>query len=158
MSRSMAEPDFAQVQHRISRRCFCNAGPDGITAGLGLAPGAVSAIAGHQHTALIQMQANRPHPDLGGGLFCILQMTHEFSSAERLQEVCALLNTLEMAAHDLVPHFGAWCKGQRGNNPAYVSFYPNILHSLAPGIAVNAAIWAMGRTEWANAVLASLRR
>jgi hypothetical protein len=153
-----SERDFARVEQRLSRQCFCNAGPDGITAELGLAPGAVSSMAGNANTALIQLQANQPHPDLGGGLLCTVQMPRGFSSSERLQEVCSLLNTLEMAAQDLVPHFGAWCKGKRGNNPAYVSFYPNVLHSLAPGIAVNAAIWAMGRAGWANTVLARLGR
>ena len=60
-----------------------------------------------------------------------------------------------MAPHDLPPHFGAWCPGRLGNNPSYVTFLPNALHS-APGIAVNTAFWAMNRAQWANAMLASL--
>lgn len=62
---------------------------------------------------------------------------------------------MEMAAHDLPPHFGACCPGRLGNNPAYVSFLPNALYS-APGIAVNASLWAMNRAQWASAMLAAM--
>ena len=65
------------------------------------------------------------------------------------------LNNMEMAARDLPPHFGAWCTGKLGNNPAYLSFLPNALHSVS-GIAANVAVWALGRAQMANAVLASL--
>jgi hypothetical protein len=62
---------------------------------------------------------------------------------------------MEMAAHDLPPHFGAWCPGRLGNNPAYVTFLPNAMHSVGD-IAVNAAFWALNRAEYANSMLASL--
>jgi hypothetical protein len=62
---------------------------------------------------------------------------------------------MEMAADDLPPHFGSWCEGKLGNNAAYVSFFPNAMHSTS-GIAVNAAFWAINRARWANAMLASL--
>jgi hypothetical protein len=62
---------------------------------------------------------------------------------------------MEMAEDDLVPHFGAWCVGKLGNNPAYVSFLPNVLHRVS-GIAVNNAVWAMNRAIWANEKLASM--
>ena len=52
-------------------------------------------------------------------------------------------------------HFGAWCPGKLGNNPAYISFLPNPLYPAA-GITVNSAFWAMNRAQWANAMLASL--
>jgi hypothetical protein len=60
-----------------------------------------------------------------------------------------------MAAHDLPPHFGAWCEGKLGNNPAYVSFLPNALHKV-PGVAVNTAFWAMRRASWAMVVIPRL--
>lgn len=127
----------------------------GLTAEFGLADGAVSAAAGDHKTALFQEMADQPHPELGGGLFCLLQMPHQIADERRLQQICVQLNNMEMAAHDLPPHFGAWCEGKLGNNLAYVSFFPNSLHT-ASGIAVNAGFWAMNRAQWANVMLASM--
>lgn len=149
------ERDLAQVEGFLSRMCLCNAGDLGLTAEFGLKEGAVSASAGDHNTALFQLMADQPHPELGGGLFCLLQMPHQLSDAGHLMRVCLQLNNMEMAAHDLPPHFGAWCPGKLGNNPAYVSFLPNALHA-ASGIAVNSALWAVNRAQWANAMLASL--
>jgi len=149
------EGDFQQVQETLSRVCVCTTGGLGLTAEFGLSEGAVSAAIGGHKTALFQLMADQPHPELGGGLFCLLQMPHQLRDEKRLQQVCLQLNNMEMAAHDLPPHFGAWCPGKLGNNPAYVSFYPNALYSAA-GIAVNTGFWAMGRAQWVNAMLASL--
>jgi len=149
------EGDMGQVERMLSRRCVCTTGGLGLTAEFGLTEGAVSAAAGDHKTALFQLMADQPHPELGGGLFCLLQMPHQLSDEKRLQQVCMQLNNMEMAGEDLPPHFGAWCTGKIGNNPAYVSFLPNALHS-ASGIAANEAFWALNRAQWANAMLASL--
>lgn len=149
------EQDFVLVEGYLSRLCVCTTGGLGLTAEFGLADSAVSAVAGDHKTALFQMMADQPHPELGGGLFCLLQMPHQLQDESRLHTVCHQLNSMEMAAHDLPPHFGAWCPGKLGNNPAYISFFPNALHS-ASGIAVNASFWAMNRAQWANAMLASI--
>ena len=149
------ERDFAQVEGYLSRMCLCTTGGLGLTAEFGLNEGAVSAAAGDHKTALFQLMADQPHPELGGGLFCLLQMPHQLQDGHRLNQVCLQLNNMEMAAHDLPPHFGAWCPGKLGNNPAYISFLPNPLYA-ASGIAVNSAFWAMNRAQWANAMLASL--
>jgi hypothetical protein len=135
--------------------CLCTTGGLGLTAEFGLNEGAVSAAAGDHKTALFQLMADQPHPELGGGLFCLLQMPHQLQDERRLNQVCLQLNNMEMAAHDLPPHFGAWCPGKLGNNPAYISFLPNPLYA-ASGIAVNSAFWAMNRAQWANGMLASL--
>lgn len=150
-----ADGDMKQVERMLSRLCVCTTGGLGLTAEFGLTEGAVSAAAGDHNTALFQLLADQPHPELGGGLFCLLQMPHRLGDEKRLHQVCMQLNNLEMAGEDLPPHFGAWSSGTAGNNPAYVSFLPNSLHS-ASGIAVNAALWAMNRAQWANAMLASL--
>jgi hypothetical protein len=150
-----SEGDMAQVEHLLSKLCVCTAGGLGLTAEFGLTEGAVSAAVGDHKTALFQLMADQPHPELGGGLFCLLQMPHQLQDEKRLQQVCMQLNNMEMAAHDLPPHFGAWCPGKMGDNPAYVSFFPNALHSVS-GIGVNTAFWAMNRAQWANAMLASL--
>jgi len=149
------ERDLAQVEGYLSQLCLCTTGGLGLTAEFGLTEDAVSAVAGDHNTALFQLMADQPHPELGGGLFCLLQMPHRLKDKHRLNQVCLQLNNMEMAAHDLPPHFGAWCPGKMGNNPAYISFLPNPLHS-ATGIAVNTAFWAMNRAQWANAMLASL--
>ena len=149
------ERDMAQVEGYLSRLCVCTTGGLGLTAEFGLADGPGSAIAGDHKTALLQLMADQPHPELGGGLFCLLQMPHQVEDEGRLAKLCLQLNRMEMAPHDLPPHFGAWCTGRLGNNPAYVSFLPNALYA-ASGVAVNSAFWAMNRAQWANAMLASL--
>jgi hypothetical protein len=148
--------DFEAVEGYLSRLCVCTTGGRGLTAEFGLTKGAVSAIAGDHKTALFQMSGDDPHPELGGGLFTVLQLPHQAATKGRLRDVCIQLNKMEMAAHDLPPHFGAWCEGKLGNNPAYVSFFPNALYSAASGIAINTAFWALNRAQWANAMLASL--
>ncbi len=149
------EADFAQVESYLSRVCVCTTGGLGLTAEFGLSEGSVSAAVGDNDTALFGLRADQPHPELGGGLCCLLQMPHQFADEKRLRQICLQLNNMEMAARDLPPHFGAWCTGQLRNNLAYVSFLPNALHS-ASGIAVNSGFWAMSRARWANTVLASV--
>jgi hypothetical protein len=122
------ESDFHQVEQYLSQISVCTTGGLGLTAEFGLSDGEISAAAGHSKTALFQEMADQPHPELGAGLFCLLQMPHRLADERRLQQVCLQLNTMEMAAHDLPPHFGAWCEGGLGNNPAYVSFFPNALY------------------------------
>lgn len=150
------EGDFEQVEGYLSRVSVCTTGGLGLTAEFGLREGAVSAVVGDDDTALWQLQGDQPHPELGGGLFCLLQLPHQLSDQARLDRVLVQLNQMEMAPHDLPPHFGAWCPGRRGNNPAYVSFLPNVLHSAVPGIAVNMSAWALGRAKWASAMLTSI--
>lgn len=147
--------DFDQVEQRLSQLCVCNAGDDGLTAEFGIRDGAVSAAAGHHHTALWQLIADERHPEMGGGLFCLLQMPHQVQDEDRLDQVIVRLNQMEMEPHDLVPHFGAWCRGRLGNNPAYASFLPNAMHKVS-GIAVNMSYWALHRTQWADAMLATM--
>lgn len=149
------ERDFAQVEGHLSKMCLCTTGGLGLTAEFGLNEGAVSAAVGDHNTALFQLAADQLHPELGGGLMCLLQMPHQLQDKHRLNQVCLQLNNMEMAAHDLPPHFGAWCPGRLGKNPAYISFLPNPLYA-ASGIALNTAFWAMNRAQWANAMLASL--
>jgi hypothetical protein len=149
------ERDFEQVSAYLSNVSVCTTGGLGLTAEFGLREGAISAAFGDHYTALWRLQGDQPHPEIGGGLFCLLQMPHQIPDEARLDRILVQLNQMEMAPHDLPPHFGAWCRGQIGNNPAYVSFLPNALHSAA-GIAVNMSIWAFHRANWASAMLASM--
>ena len=147
--------DLVQVEGYLSRLSVCTTGGLGLTAEFGLRQGAISAAEGDHRTALFQLLADQPHPEFGGGLFCLLQMPHQVEDPDRLAQVCLQLNRMEMAAHDLPPHFGAWCPGRLGNNPAYVSFLPNAMRDVS-GIAVNLGFWAMNRAQWANAMLPAL--
>jgi hypothetical protein len=144
-----------EVCENLSRICVCTTGGPGLAAEIPLNEGAVSAAMGDHHTALWQLHADQPHPEMGGGLFCILQMPHQLEGEEKLVRSITKLNEMEWSTRDLPPHFGAWCRGRVGMNPAYVSFLPNALHSIE-GIATNFSIWVWYRARWANAVLASL--
>ena len=147
--------DMDEVCKFLSRICVCTSGGPGLTAEFPLSDWALSAAMGDHNTALWQLHADQPHPEMGGGLFCVLQMPHQVKDDKKLAQLIVQLNRMEWAAQDLSPHFGAWCRGPIGSNPAYVSFLPNMLYSIE-GIATNVSIWAYYRARWANAVLASL--
>lgn len=147
--------ELGLVAHYMRGVCFCNSSESSFTAEFELQEGEYSAMGGHHSTALFRLETEEPHPSLGGGLFCLLQMPHEVRTKARLNEICMHLNRAEMQAHDLPPHFGAWCAGRRANSPAYVCFLPNALKHV-PGIEVNVTLWALARSRWASAMLASL--
>ena len=145
-----SEADFKVVESALSGICVCNADTAGLTAEFGLSAGAVTTGYDGSQTALYQQLTNQPHPHLGGGLFCKLEMPYRYDDVTSLARVCARLNDLEMTTMDQPPHFGAWCEGHLGGNPAYVSFLPNVLYGVNR-IALNEAIWALNRAEWAHA-------
>ena len=147
------DEDFDLTQSYLKNICVCTTGGLGFTAEFGIGPDSVAAIRGDQ-TALWRMLANQAHPAMGGGLFCILELPFGFEK-EKLLKIINILNAAEMEANDLPPHFGAWSIGNRGDNPAYVSFLPNIMHSQAKNIQVNMSIWAHQRVQSAYTVLLS---
>jgi len=136
------EAEFDEAQSLLSNVCFCNAGGVGLTAEFDLDEGAVSAGKRHR-TALFQIHSDQPHPFLGDGLFCLLQLPHHIGDESVLKDFVKALNGIEMQGGDMPPHFGAWCKNQSGDGIAYVSFLPNALHQ--PGIHINMVVWAMHR-------------
>lgn len=147
------DEDFELTKSYMKEICVCTTGGLGFTAEFGVEEDAICALVGHE-TALWTMHANEPHPALGGGLFCLLQLPCGFEGDE-LHKVIKTLNKSEMLPHDLPPHFGSWTIGKRENNPAYVSFLPNILHSEAKNIQVNMSFWAQQRVQSAYATLLS---
>ncbi len=147
------EDDFSLTQSYLERVCVCSSGGLGFTAEFGNTSKDLSAIVGHQ-TSLWRMLASEPHPALGGGLFCILELPFSFSE-NQIPEIANLLNISEMLPNDLPPHFGAWTAGKRGDTVAYISFLPNILHHEAKNIQVNMSMWAIQRNQFAYATLAS---
>jgi hypothetical protein len=148
------ESDFRQAHESLSKVAFGSYGSDGLSAEIGLKRGAVSVFAGDTATCLLQLIADQPHPELGGGLLVLLQMPHNIADNSELAQLCGKLNCLEMAPADLPPHFGAWCPGS-DCTLTYVSFLPNALHNVIPGIAMNCAFWAFHRAHWADAILAT---
>ena len=149
------DEDLYQVERNLSTICVCTAEHQGLTAEFGLRDGEVSAANGDHRTALWQLRTDEPHPIMGGGLFCLLQMPHQIDDESKLNRIIILLNQMEMELHDLPPHFGAWCVGRMGGNLAYNSFLSNSFHSVN-GIALHFSIWANARAQWANAMLASI--
>ena len=147
--------DLCAAAAVLSRMSFCTHDTSGLTAEFPLAEGELSAVAGDARTAMLCMVADRPHPVLGGGLECELQMPHQVEDRARLERLCNQLNRMEMARLHLPPHFGAWRPGTQLNNPIYVCFLPDSLHAI-PGIALNAGVWAAHRARWASVVLAAL--
>ncbi len=150
-----SDDDMEEVEGYLSRMSLCTTGGGGLTAEFGLRSGNVSAVQGDHFTALWKLKTKQPHPEAGGGLFCLLEMPHQVRDEAHLRLILDKLNTMEMSPLDLPPHIGAWCPGSLGNNPAYVTFLPNYLHEKR-GLAVNMSVWAVNRAEWANAMLASL--
>lgn len=148
------EAEFKHAQEMLSGICFCNADGLGLAAEFGLEDGAISSVMGHR-TALYKTMADQPHPFLGDGLFCLLEMPYSFADRSVLDALIAKLNRIEMCEEEMPPHFGAWCKSRSGHEPAYVSFLPNAFH--CSGIHVNMAIWAMHRAKRIDAVLKEAR-
>ena len=146
--------DFEQVKTDLSHACFCSADDSGFTAEFALSDSDVSAELGHK-TALLVISANQPHPYLGGGIFCKLELPYNFSDKNYLYSVCMKLNNLEMEPCDLPPHFGAWTIGVHGGL-AYICFFANPIYEMIPRIASNVAFWMGARAHWVNTKLASL--
>ena len=146
--------DLARVRDRLSGQCRCTILGNRLSAGIALSDEAAGVAADDPLGARFRLVADQPHPALGGGLLCQLQMPHRVDDAGRLARMCHTLNQLEMSAHDLPPHFGAWCPDPSDTHPAYVSFLPNALHA-CPDMAVHATLWALHRAHWARAMLAS---
>lgn len=150
-----AAADFENIERMLAQVSVCTGGGLGVTAEFGLRRGAVAAVAGHEGTALWQMIGDQPHPEYGGGIFCLLQLPHQIPDEAQLHQILNRLNVLEMEPNNLPPHFGAWCTGRLGHNPAYISFIPNTLHR-HPSIMENLSAWAIHRAQIADATLASM--
>jgi hypothetical protein len=143
--------DFEQVTAALGENCATTCAPDRMTAEFPLKPqGPLSAFAAESPaddmTAFWELLTTPPHIELGGGLFCMLQLPQRFPQSQSRHPAVNLLNISEMSSGVLPPHIGAWCEGRFGDNFAYVSYLPNVLHAL-PGIAIHVSRWAQRRAE-----------
>jgi hypothetical protein len=150
------ESDLELVERRFADQCVCLSDETRVVAKFPLRSEPGSTTVGDAHTALWKIASDEPHPAIGGGIFCALELPHRLSNQAHLAQVLAQLNQFEMQPQALPPHFGAWCVGTSEHNPAYVSFLPNALHEMAPGIAANMTAWAWARAQWASITLASM--
>jgi hypothetical protein len=144
-SSAWTDQDLDVVQAELSKTCVCTRNRSGLAAEFNL-KGATPAANAAAGTAYWEVLREPPHSELGGGLLCILQLSHRIGDAPKHHAALNLLNVSEMNSPGLPPHIGAWCEGKGGDNFAYVSFLPNILHDV-PGIAVQASQWARHRAE-----------
>jgi len=147
--------DFVATADIISMFCRANENWPRLTARFALKNRGAGMAPGENHTALWTIDANEPHPVMGGGLMCRLQLPHAIPDLGRRLEVMNSLNRMEMQPHDLPPFFGAWCAGQQGDNLAHIMFLPNVF-ARRPGIATNLSIWAYTRAQWADATLTAM--
>lgn len=154
---SWTDEDMVYVRSHIGNRCVCSLERGKLTAEFGLKRGASSALSGHKDTALWEVFTDHPHPALGPGLRCLLQLPQRIDDDGMLESAIAELNRMEMEPHDLPPHFGAWCKAPQGNHVGYAAFLPNELHAVY-GIAGNMSVWAAHRAQLGSAMLALIAR
>ena len=150
---SWPEADFVQAHANTKQHCVCTVAGKQLTAEFPVRFDASSAAVRQGDTALWQINGEQSHPGVGGGLCCQVRLPYEFHTRAELDDWISHLNRMEMASNELPPHFGAWCRGDLGNKPIYVSFLPDALHEIK-GIATSASLWAMQRAEWASAMLA----
>ena len=118
------EQDLNLVESHLSRFCVCTTGSLRLTGEFSLKDGESSGVRWDHRTAMWRIFANQPHPEVGGGLFCLLELPHRITDESRIDTILNQLNQMEMVPADLPPHFGAWCQGNLDNNPTYVHVFP----------------------------------
>ena len=143
-SSAWTEAELDQVAAELSKTCACRRHRAGLSAEISLA--GAPAANGAPRNAYWEMLTQPAHSELGGGLLCMLQLPQRLADAEKRYAALNLLNVSEMNSPGLPPHIGAWCEGKAGDNFAYVSFLPNILHDV-PRIPMLAAEWAKRRAK-----------
>jgi hypothetical protein len=153
-SSAWTDPDLDVVEAELSKTCACTRNSSGLAAEFSLKGATPAADATGTGTAYWELLRAPTHSELGGGLLCLLQLSHRLGDAPKRHAALNLLNVSEMNSPGLPPHIGAWCEGKGGDNFAYVSFLPNILHDV-PGIAVQASRWARSRAEAVVGLLAA---
>jgi len=144
-SSAWTKADLDAVEAELAKTCACTRNRSGLAAEFSLESAAPAGKPG-TGTAYWELLTQPPHSELGGGLLCILQLAHRLGDAQKRHAALNLLNVSEMNSPGLPPHLGAWCEGKGGDNFAYVSFLPNLLHEV-PGLAARASGWARSRAE-----------
>ncbi|TGD72182.1 hypothetical protein E4634_16070 [Mangrovimicrobium sediminis] len=137
-SRWAGSGEFEEIAERLPEdQFFVNADKTGLS--LELAFGS--------DTALIELHTSQPHPVLGHGLLTTLKLPFEVDGEYSL-EPCFYAQ-MEVMNDAPLPLLGSWTIWERGESRwvmAYSSFIPNIIHQ--PNLALNQALWMIGRARW----------
>ena len=107
------------------------------------------------HTAILLLKTDQPHPRLGNGLLAILKIPL-LSELEGANDFSIKLNYAEaLLWYEYAPPLiGNWCANEgrvQGEErpsfgPAFSSFIPNLLYQ--PGLAENVVLFALNRARW----------
>jgi hypothetical protein len=101
----------------------------------------------------IRLHTDIVHPWLGNGLLSTVELP--FTAApDAIVDECAWLNFFESRFWTDFPQLGSWHPREHPNGEsrsASAWFLPNAL--FAPGIATNAALWAVARARWVRQTL-----
>lgn len=114
---------------------FANGDPTGVTAEFPY----------KDFSALLQLEAGTPHPQVGHGLHITLRLpSPPFDTS--VHEAAAILNEMEARGLSLFSTLhGAWCVSPSGD-VAFNAFVPNAFYKA--GTAVNFALWMTGKARW----------
>lgn len=98
-------------------------------------------------TALIRLQTDQKHPQLGNGLLATLRLPF-FADQDEAVETALAFNLKEAGESTFFPLLGCWCthESRGAEGLAFSSFVPNALYQ--PNIATNVALWMLGRARW----------
>jgi hypothetical protein len=106
------------------------------------------------HTAILLLKTNVPHPRLGNGLLAILKIPL-LSELDEANEFCIQLNFAEATLWSKGSAFiGNWSANEApaegtqeiAFGPAFSSFVPNLVYG--PGLAVNLVLYMIRRAQW----------
>jgi hypothetical protein len=109
------------------------------------------------HTAILLLKTDAPHPRLGNGLLAILKIPL-LSKPESANEFCIELNYAEAQLWKGSAFIGNWCanegrvEGETDSafGPAFSAFIPNFVYR--PGIAENLVLYAINRAQWVRRI------
>jgi hypothetical protein len=102
------------------------------------------------HSALIRLQTEQKHPQLGNGLLATLQLPYSGDNLSTAKDA-ATLNLNESAGWTDFPLIGCWHSRQYRDDDCelvFSSFIPNSLYQ--SGLATEVAFWLLKRARWAR--------
>jgi len=137
-SRWMGSDEFSVIAARCgaSDYCYGQADDEGMAIAVPFGP----------TTAMVYLQTDETHPQLGNGLLVMLQVPL-FGDVYSIANECAGLNFIESLWTDC-PQFGCWHPHPCGEDKevaAFSTFIPNALYQL--GLANQTAIWMVQRAQ-----------
>lgn len=99
-------------------------------------------------SALIQLNTDIPHKELGNGLLATILLPF-WEEESAIVDKCSYFNFIQSITWNDVPQLGSWHARERNKgeyHPANGTFYPNALY--VNGRATNAALWQLGSARW----------